>query len=118
MLIPYNSWVLNSPTFKYKDIIRPGHINQDLARYELHRVWVVEATLRKGQRHRFGKRRFYLDEDSWSIAVIDCYDDRGQLWKVQESHLLTVRSEEHTSELQSLMRISYAVFCLKKNKEN
>src|SRR3546814_2540474 len=28
------------------------------------------------------------------------------------------RSEEHTSELQSLMRISYAVFCLKKNKQN
>src|SRR3546814_8340896 len=31
--------------------------------------------------------------------------------------LLTLRSEEHTSELQSLMRISYAVFCLKKQKE-
>src|SRR3546814_3348432 len=30
----------------------------------------------------------------------------------------TVRSEEHTSELQSLMRISYAVFCLKKKKRN
>src|SRR3546814_2883159 len=30
--------------------------------------------------------------------------------------LLRARSEEHTSELQSLMRISYAVFCLKKNK--
>src|SRR3546814_1603945 len=30
---------------------------------------------------------------------------------------LTVRSEEHTSELQSLMRISYAVFCLKKKKQ-
>src|SRR3546814_3973831 len=29
-----------------------------------------------------------------------------------------VRSEEHTSELQSLMRISYAVFCLKKKKQN
>src|SRR3546814_1320774 len=29
---------------------------------------------------------------------------------------ITVRSEEHTSELQSLMRISYAVFCLKKKK--
>jgi hypothetical protein len=38
VLIPYNSWMLNSPTFKYKDVIRPGHINQDLARYELHRV--------------------------------------------------------------------------------
>src|SRR3546814_6466642 len=33
-----------------------------------------------------------------------------------ERGLLVVRSEEHTSELQSLMRISYAVFCLKKKK--
>src|SRR3546814_8432113 len=32
-------------------------------------------------------------------------------------HLQTLRSEEHTSELQSLMRISYAVFCLKKKKK-
>lgn len=90
MLIPYNSWMLNSPTFKYKDIIRPGHINQDLARYELHRVWVVEATLKSGQRHGFGKRRFYLDEDSWAIAIVDCYDNHGALWKVQEAHLLTI----------------------------
>src|SRR3546814_4335020 len=34
----------------------------------------------------------------------------------QAGHLDQVRSEEHTSELQSLMRISYAVFCLKKKK--
>src|SRR3546814_9226178 len=33
-----------------------------------------------------------------------------------EDHLDVVRSEEHTSELQSLMRISYAVFCLKKKQ--
>src|SRR3546814_2583639 len=32
--------------------------------------------------------------------------------------LVPARSEEHTSELQSLMRISYAVFCLKKKKKN
>src|SRR3546814_9647638 len=32
------------------------------------------------------------------------------------AHLDALRSEEHTSELQSLMRISYAVFCLKKKK--
>src|SRR3546814_1603703 len=37
--------------------------------------------------------------------------------RIHES-LLAVRSEEHTSELQSLMRISYAVFCLKKKKQN
>src|SRR3546814_4550722 len=42
------------------------------------------------------------------------------LEKVMQSGkpLLIVRSEEHTSELQSLMRISYAVFCLKKKNSN
>src|SRR3546814_6281081 len=34
-----------------------------------------------------------------------------------QAHVLEVRSEEHTSELQSLMRISYAVFCLKKKNK-
>src|SRR3546814_2971162 len=38
--------------------------------------------------------------------------------RVKESDRIAVRSEEHTSELQSLMRISYAVFCLKKKKPN
>src|SRR3546814_9407860 len=36
----------------------------------------------------------------------------------RQNVLHSARSEEHTSELQSLMRISYAVFCLKKKKEN
>lgn len=90
MLIPYNSWIINSPTFKYADLIRPGHMNQDYPRYEMHRVWVVEATLVPGQRHQLKKRVFYLDEDSWSIAVVDGYDNRDQLWKVQEAHLLTI----------------------------
>lgn len=87
--IPYNSYLINTPLIKYKDIIRPGHINQNLARYELHRVWVVEANVVDGQRHQIKKRVFYLDEDSWSIAVVDGYDNRGQLWKVQEAQLLT-----------------------------
>ena len=89
MYIPYNSYLINPPLIKYKDIIRPGHINQNLARYELHRVWVVEASIRDGQRHQLSKRRFYVDEDSWSIAVVDGYDNRGQLWKVQEAQLIT-----------------------------
>jgi hypothetical protein len=90
MYIPYNSFLINAPLIKYDDIIRPGHINQNLSRYELHRVWVVEATLRQGLRHQFKKRRFYVDEDSWAVAVVDCYDNRDQLWKVQEGQLLTV----------------------------
>src|SRR3546814_5078764 len=39
------------------------------------------------------------------------------LW-AQSGTMADIRSEEHTSELQSLMRISYAVFCLKKKKNN
>jgi hypothetical protein len=89
LYIPYNSYLINSPKVKYKDILKPFHINQDLARYELHRVWVVEATIKAGTRHNFAKRVFYVDEDSWAIAAVDCYDARGQLWKVQEAHLIT-----------------------------
>src|SRR3546814_5460067 len=44
--------------------------------------------------------------------------DRAQHQRLEPVPYLDVRSEEHTSELQSLMRISYAVFCLKKKKKN
>ena len=87
--IPYNSYFLISPLVKYKDIIRPGHVNQNLLRYELHRVWFVDATLKAGLRHQFKRRTFYVDEDGWAIAAVDCYDNRDQLWKVQESELVT-----------------------------
>lgn len=90
MYIAYDSFLINAPLIKYKDIIRPGHINQNLARYELHRVWVVDATLKAGLRHQFKRRTFYVDEDSWAIAAVDDYDNRDQLWKVQEAQLITV----------------------------
>ncbi len=72
--IPYNSYKLNDTSVKYDEIIKPGHINQDLTRYELHRVWVVEATLKEGMRHIYAKRTFYIDEDTWQASVIDHYD--------------------------------------------
>src|SRR5690606_9977862 len=65
LYVPYNNYKLASPDLKYADIIRPGHLNQDLVRYELHRVWEVEATLKSGERNIYAKRRFFLDEDSW-----------------------------------------------------
>ena len=84
--IPYNSHKINSPELKYADIVQKHHMNQDLARYELHRVWVVEADLKEGTSHSFKKRRFYVDEDSWYIVAVDCYDNRDVLWKFQEGH--------------------------------
>jgi hypothetical protein len=79
--VPYNTYKLSDKSLKYKDIIRPNSINPDLVRYELHRVWVVEGTLKPGQRHIYGKRTFYLDEDSWSVLAEDAYDTRGGLWR-------------------------------------
>ena len=86
MFVPYNSHRLTDPKFKYTDILKPGHINQDLARYELHRVWVVEATLKSGMSHIYAKRVFYIDEDTWAIVLADKYDARGELWRFAESH--------------------------------
>jgi hypothetical protein len=88
LYVPYNSYHLHSDKVKYDDILKPKHINQDLARYELHRVWVVEATLKPGTSHLYSRRTFYVDEDSWQILTADQYDSRGQLWRVSEAHCI------------------------------
>lgn len=85
--IPYNNYQLGSKALKYEDILHKGHINPEHTRYELHRVWVVEAELKPKERHIYSRRTFYLDEDSWSVAVVDQYDGRGQLWRVSMAYL-------------------------------
>lgn len=87
LYIPYNSFKLDSPELKYSDIVKPGHINPAATRYELHRVWQVEGTLKKGERHIFAKRVFFIDEDSWQISLADHYDSRGTLWRTAEGHM-------------------------------
>jgi hypothetical protein len=86
MYIPYNSYRLTGNTLKYADILKSGHINPEPARYELHRVWVVEATLKPGASHVYKRRVFYIDEDSWAVVATDKYDARDQLWRVSEQH--------------------------------
>lgn len=86
LYIPYNAYKINGPTLKVKDVLQVGHVNPDPARYELHRVWVVEANLKKGTSHLYKRRTFYIDEDSWIIHAIDKYDNRDQLWRYDELH--------------------------------
>jgi hypothetical protein len=85
LIVPYNNYQMMAPTVKMTDLLKPNHMNPDLLRYELHRVWVVEANLKKGASHIYGKRVFYVDEDSWSVLIQDKYDTRGELWRVSES---------------------------------
>jgi hypothetical protein len=86
--IAYNAYKLADQSLEYSDMIQPGHLNQDFTRYELHRVWQVEATLKDGERHIYGKRTYYVDEDSWQIASADHYDRHDILWRVSEGHAL------------------------------
>ncbi len=86
MFIPYNAYRLTyhkSPA----DVTKPNHINPDMLRWELHRVWVVEATLKPGKRHIYSRRTFYLDEDSWAAVASDEYDGRGQLYRASFAHM-------------------------------
>ncbi len=86
LLIPYNDYRLHSDKLKYDDIVQAGHINPEHVRYEKHRVWVVEANLKENTRHIYKKRVFFIDEDSWQIAVTDIYDDRDELYRVGVAH--------------------------------
>ena len=88
MYVPYNSYRLHSDRLSFSDILTPLHVNPEHLRYELHRVWVVDATLKRGERHLYKRRTFYVDEDSWQILVADVYDNRDQLWRVSEGHVI------------------------------
>lgn len=80
--VPYNVYKIGDKKLKYEQVLDKNTVKSDLMRYELHRVWVVEANLKDGQKHIYGKRVFYLDEDSWMVLYEDAYDTRGNLWRV------------------------------------
>jgi hypothetical protein len=88
MIVPYNSYRFAAKSNKYSDIVQRGHVNPELLRYELHRVWHVRATLKAGQRHQYKQRDFYFDEDSYQILLVDHYDNRDNLWRLGESYTI------------------------------
>jgi len=90
MLIPYNNFGMYMPEAKVHDVAQNGFINHANRRYEMHRVWVVEATTRPGVRHIAPKRTFYVDEDSWNLVVAEDYDAQGKLWKLREGFVVPV----------------------------
>jgi len=94
LLIPYNNYRLNSTKNRYEDLLKVGHIDPQYVRFEKHRVWVVEANLKKNARHIYGKRVFYIDEDTWQISVIDYYDGHNQLWRMGEAYALYYYQEQ------------------------
>jgi len=88
--VPYNNVNMFDPGAKLHDVLGENFVSPDYRRYELHRVWVVEATVKSGTRHISPKRTFYVDEDSWNILVAEDYDTQGKLWKLREGYITPV----------------------------
>jgi hypothetical protein len=80
VLVPYNvNRVLQPKTDA--EVLGKAFIKPDYTRWELHRVWVVEANVRAGQRHQAPRSRYYCDEDTWGCVLADRWDEKGQLWR-------------------------------------
>jgi hypothetical protein len=103
LYVPYNVFDLNHrPGLTIDKAYGASTPQRDLIRYELHRVHVIEGTLKQGKRHVFSKRVFYVDEDSWVALVEDIYDKGGNLWRVMEG-MMTVIPELPTCSLEGTL---------------
>jgi hypothetical protein len=111
LYIPYNNYKLE--LVPRKELATAHHINPDFLRWELHRVWEVEATLKEGKRHAYGKRFMYFDEDSWTLELVDNYDVRGNLWKTLLGSTLNFYDVPCTSQrlmvFYNLLKEDYAI---------
>jgi len=101
--IPYNSFGMYDFTANIEEVAREDSINPANRRYELHRIWVVEASLKQGVRHNAPKRSFYFDEDSWNLVMAEDHDAQGRLVKYREGYLIPVY-ETGTCDVSALVQ--------------
>src|SRR3546814_1782882 len=107
------------PVHGVEEVIRPWHLHI-IARRRIECRGTADAEVGAGRRNQrfclrkdkpFRDRRWrFADMCGQPVALLNRKDGEP----LEEGN----RSEEHTSELQSLIRLSYAVFCLKKQKKN
>lgn len=86
LFVSYNSYKIADPNLSWDDIYGKKHINQDLIRYELHRVWVLDSELKPGFRHLYKRHVAYFDEDTWWGVASEAYDAKDRLWRVAEQY--------------------------------
>jgi hypothetical protein len=81
MYMPYNSYdmVYNVPG---KESLLDHYINPDVNRWEKRRVWVIEGTLKDGERHVYQRKTMYVDEDTWAALAVELYDGQDKIWRV------------------------------------
>jgi hypothetical protein len=92
--VPYNAYRLHAGGLSYADLLSTHHLNPAVARYELHRVWVVEGKCRSGGPCAYLRRTLYLDEDSWTVLLAELYDREDRLVGFQENHTLMAYDQQ------------------------
>ena len=90
LIMPYNALGMLDFTAKTDELLQRDAPSPTIRRYEMHRVWVVEATVKQGVRHLEPKRTFYLDEDSWAMLLAVDQDAQGKVWKVREGYAIPI----------------------------
>ncbi|MFM0363099.1 DUF1329 domain-containing protein [Paraburkholderia sediminicola] len=90
LYVPYNVFGMYRFNSKFESVFGKDFVAAGSRRYELHRVYVVEATLKPSARHMAHKKVFYFDEDTWIPVLAEDYDAQGNLWKVKESYPIPV----------------------------
>ncbi|MDX9698237.1 MAG: DUF1329 domain-containing protein [Rhodocyclaceae bacterium] len=101
MYIPYNAFKIAGHQCDRKTAFQDkSYFNPECERWELHRVWVVDATLKDGQRHVHSKRRYYLDEDAYISGIYEAWDQGGSLERLGISHSFPI--PERQVSIQSI----------------
>lgn len=90
LYVPYNMFAANDISRPLHEFAQDNYINNDLRRYELHNVWVIEGTVKADARHVAPHKFIYIDGDSWNALVGEDYDQQGKLWKVREGFSMPI----------------------------
>lgn len=77
MLIPYKFTIKRYDAIC--DLAQPSATNTSSMHLEMHNVWIVEGTLRRGESNVLATRRFYIDEESWLIVSGEGYNSVGKI---------------------------------------
>jgi hypothetical protein len=104
MVVPYNAFGMYDFKKSLQDVFKPDAVDASARRYELHRVYVLEATLKPNMRHVSQKKVLYLDEDTYLALAGEDYDAQGKLWKVKEGYPIPVAELGGTCDVEPFVQ--------------
>lgn len=84
--MPVNNFRMYEYKADSKAVFGKSFVNPEYRRYELRRVWEVDAKIKPEYRHLAAHRIYYIDEDSVNIVTATDFDVQGKVWKLLEGY--------------------------------